>query len=666
MSSDERRTRTGEGSNRRRFLRGVGAASLVGVLAGCLADENGDDEPADDEETDAAFFALGDFEPTEATATRGDAVGISATVANTGDEEGTQTVALEVDGERQADEEYTLEAGENESIAFELDTGDFDAGEYTYAVVTEDDEESGTLELAALLDDPDPLLSFDDDELPTGPSTLSGTVENPYAVPVEDGDVSLDVPDDWAVDGESGTEFDEIGAEESLDVSWELSIPEEADGSYELTADVSYGARDETATVSVSHEVSVFTPMSAPFGIDCGGAHTDETVEIDGLEFGPAPDVAEAIELEGENRPLEDDEIWWPDQLSISPEPNESPGATDESRPLNDEEGFSAEPDIEGTEYDSLYWTEHWGDDELTYTFGIENGVYEVTLHTAEIWFVGEEERIYSGAVNGESLFADVDLYADYGPDTAVTFTHVVEVEDNELVVALESSEENPKVSGIEIREFDGEVTDGLAGHWSFEEGSVEGDTVADSSGNGHDGEIQGGVETGLEAPVGGAAEFDGEDGTVLIDDADQIDPPAYTVSVWARSDGTGDWSVLVGKDTSLWCGTLDDTAQPRLDPHDDFELGEDFAAETAIDDGEWHHVVYCHNPDDESTIYVDGELEASNDDVTESAPSDAPLGIASKSGDDDWFTGELADVRLYDRPLSVIETDALYQQGSD
>jgi len=207
----------------------------------------------------------------------------------------------------------------------------------------------------------------------------------------------------------------------------------------------------------VSEEPTEPDPLSAPLGLDLGGTHTSETVTIDGVEFLPTPTQSEQIGNE-ETRPLTDDEKYWPEQLTIEPEPNEAPGATSSDRPLNNpdivDEPLGTNPDIEGTEYDSLYWTEQWGADELNYTFDIENGLYEVTLHFAEIWFhPSDQERIFSGAVEGETLFEDLNLYTDHGPDTAVTFSTVTEVTDNELVVALQSSVENPKISGIEIRE---------------------------------------------------------------------------------------------------------------------------------------------------------------------------------------------------------------------
>ncbi|WP_225335347.1 family 16 glycoside hydrolase [Halomicrobium urmianum] len=660
--------------------------------------------------------------------------------------------------------------------------------------------------------------------------------------------------------------------------------------------------REEQAEL-VSDEPSEPEQLSAPIGLDLGGLHTDETVTVDGLEFLPTPSQSEQVGIE-ENRTLDADEKYWPEQVTVEPEPRESPGATDSGRPLNEEQNLGTNPDIEGTEHDSMYWTEQWSNDELNYTFDIENGVYEVTLHFAEVWFAGEDTRVFSGSVNGETVFEELDLYADHGPDTAVTFSHVTEVTDNELVVSLESSVENPKISGIEIREVDkvahydattlelsdgdavsswsdaggvgpdltqsdsaaqptfqtdvangnptvrfegdgdyinadevvtedtagvtmaaafrtsdptvprqtimyngsdgelngygayvnneagsgpasegyvnglyggvnwwwsdttvgadnfhvvtwtvpedepdhpvlrldgqeldtelqidpaepetpttqfgigyddgavderppffagdiGEVrvynrelsgaelsqlesdlgekwgadvqapdlSAGLAGHWTFESGNVDGDTVLDKSGNGHDGTVQGGVTTDLSAPtVGGAAEFNGSDGTVVVPNADGLDPAAYTVSAWLKTDATGPWAAVLGKENSMWCGFNNDTGQPRFDPYNGAEQGDYFSSDTAVDDGSWHHVVYRHAPsEDTSRIYVDGQQVGSMDGATESPAADTSLGIGSKSGFKDWFSGTLADVRLYDRPLSESKISLLSQQG--
>jgi len=179
--------------------------------------------------------------------------------------------------------------------------------------------------------------------------------------------------------------------------------------------------------------------LSTPYGMDCGGSYTDETVEIGGLTFDPSPEESQAIDITG-NRTLTEDEQWWPDAVSATPNPN-----------ANTVDGT---PDIAGTDHDTMYRTEHWAEDELSYEFAVSNGRYDVTIHLAELVYDSAETRVFSVLVQDEPIVEDLDLAADIGFQTAHTVTvEDVEVTDGTLTVTGVSSIENPKFSGIEIRE---------------------------------------------------------------------------------------------------------------------------------------------------------------------------------------------------------------------
>jgi hypothetical protein len=87
---------------------------------------------------------VSDLTPQGATVPAGDSVDISATVTNTGDQQGTQTVTLTVGGVTQT-QSVTLAAGANATVAFSVDAGALGPGTYTHVVSTADDSASGTL-----------------------------------------------------------------------------------------------------------------------------------------------------------------------------------------------------------------------------------------------------------------------------------------------------------------------------------------------------------------------------------------------------------------------------------------------------------------------------------------------------------------------------------------
>ena len=81
----------------------------------------------------------------ESPVTQGDDAAVTATVENTGDESGTQTVALAVDGSQTDSESVTLAGGASQQVAFTVDTASLSEGDHAVAVSSDDDSASGTL-----------------------------------------------------------------------------------------------------------------------------------------------------------------------------------------------------------------------------------------------------------------------------------------------------------------------------------------------------------------------------------------------------------------------------------------------------------------------------------------------------------------------------------------
>jgi hypothetical protein len=371
----------GTAANRRRFLKGLGALSIVG-LAGCGGDDG-------DTET-----------PTDGTPTDTDA-----------DDTATDTGAGDTPTDTEADDTPT-------------DT----------ATATEG---------PSLGENPAQLLTLDGSPQAAPGSTVSvtGTVENPYLFTLRNGEITMDVPDGWEVTPVEGTSFDSLEQLSEQPAEWELTVPESASGTYDLTVSVTYAAGEDEADLTLTRSVLVKTPGTAPIGIDCGGSHTDERVTIDGLPFQPDAETSQSIEINCENRALTEEEIWWGENLTIDPIPNAY------------SDGCAFE-EIDNTEHDTLYHTEHWAEDQLEYVFEIENGTYDVTLHFAEIG--GDNERIFEVSMQGETVFETGGTLASLAGGTNTAYVETiedVEVTGNQLTIEAVSSQENPKFSGIAIRE---------------------------------------------------------------------------------------------------------------------------------------------------------------------------------------------------------------------
>jgi hypothetical protein len=96
------------------------------------------------EAPDPASFQVSNL-TAPSTATQGEPIEVTATVENTGTEEGTQTVDFEFDGGVLADQSVTLAGGASEEVSFDVDTTGVAAGTYTHGVSTDDDSETAQI-----------------------------------------------------------------------------------------------------------------------------------------------------------------------------------------------------------------------------------------------------------------------------------------------------------------------------------------------------------------------------------------------------------------------------------------------------------------------------------------------------------------------------------------
>lgn len=134
----------------------------------------------DAEPEPTAEFSVTDLEPETATLEAGDELSVSATVTNTGDASGTGTAEVLLDDDVQATVDLDLDVDATEDIAETIGTDDLESGEYTYAVETDDDSGSGTLQ-----------IETPEDELPEEGEHESGVDQELFDAVDRDGDGEL-------------------------------------------------------------------------------------------------------------------------------------------------------------------------------------------------------------------------------------------------------------------------------------------------------------------------------------------------------------------------------------------------------------------------------------------------------------------------------------------
>lgn len=115
--------------------------------------------------------------------------------------------------------------------------------------------------------------------------------------------------------------------------------------------------------------------------------------------------------------------------------------------------------DIVGTQDDSLFLTERSSETgAFDYRVPIVSGVYHVRLHFAEIYWGapgggpgGPGRRVFDVTLEGQTVLASYDIFADVGAMTAVVKSFRVDVQDGALDLGFAATVDQPKVSAIEI-----------------------------------------------------------------------------------------------------------------------------------------------------------------------------------------------------------------------
>ncbi|WP_276253233.1 CARDB domain-containing protein [Halomontanus rarus] len=264
----------------------------IGTLVFALESED-DSDTADvvvEEPPEPAAFTVGiDAVPESVSA--GQAISIDATVTNSGDLEGTQTVALEIGNETIDTTDVTLAGGDSETVALGWEPDETDIGNRTVTVSGDDDTASTVITVA----EPPAEAAFDV-TVDAAPETVTAgqTVAVDAAV-TNDGDLEDTQSVALAVENETVATTDVTlagGAGETITLEWQT---DETDVG-ERNVTVATGDDSASATVSVEEasgpepepEPATFdVRLDAPDSVDAGEAiDLEATIENVGDEAG--------------------------------------------------------------------------------------------------------------------------------------------------------------------------------------------------------------------------------------------------------------------------------------------------------------------------------------------------------------------------------------------
>lgn len=190
-------------------------------------------------------------------------------------------------------------------------------------------------------------------------------------------------------------------------------------------------------------------------------------------------------------------------------------------------------------------------------------------------------------------------------------------------------------------------------GIWLFDEGS--GSTAGDSSGNGNDGTLNGGV-TWVTGYSGSALEFNGTDGYVSTGKQLLQAVPEFTIVLWiSKGNVTASRVGLVGQNDTVEMGLISPTNVQLWSEG----AGTNADASYTYPSGEWHFIAVTGDPTSLKN-YLDGQLiTTTNVNVPNHGSSTYNVnigggGIFDATGN--WYTGMIDEVAIFS--VALVEDD--------
>jgi hypothetical protein len=202
----------------------------------------------------------------------------------------------------------------------------------------------------------------------------------------------------------------------------------------------------------------------------------------------------------------------------------------------------------------------------------------------------------------------------------------------------------------------------GLAGYWSFNEGT--GTIAYDSSGNGNNGTISGAQWT---SGISGTALQFGGSSMVSVPDNSALRPTTVTVEAWIYADNfqASNFGMIATKEYSTM-------ASYRMQLHStngtvqfvtSNSWGSECVGSTVLTNGQWHQVdgVWANGT---LKVYVDGNLDGSGARAGTPAYSTDPLQIGYASNTGNPFSGKIDEVKIFNYELTADTILAHYNTG--
>jgi len=219
---------------------------------------------------------------------------------------------------------------------------------------------------------------------------------------------------------------------------------------------------------------------------------------------------------------------------------------------------------------------------------------------------------------------------------------------------------------------------EGMEAYWKLDETSAG--SYADFY-DGHDGSASGSAPAPYaNGIVGGCQDFDGTNDYITVPDNADFDwasDASFAVELWCKFTNVAapKNKVMIGRDDGggghphWWLGASHTTGLATCYLLDSSGSGIGITGTTAINDGDWHHLVFVRDESlNENRLYVDGVMEDSdtyNYGANFGASTTIGIGYMAYNATPDYFyDGLLDEIAIYNRVLSTSEIIQHYSNG--
>ncbi|MFC3812839.1 LamG-like jellyroll fold domain-containing protein [Lacihabitans lacunae] len=193
----------------------------------------------------------------------------------------------------------------------------------------------------------------------------------------------------------------------------------------------------------------------------------------------------------------------------------------------------------------------------------------------------------------------------------------------------------------------------------------LDGGVASDASGNGHDGNLTGGITQTANryGEDGKAMQFNGTNGLIVIDNWQTITGgSARSISVWFKTSLPikTEYMVSWGNYGNFWASYLGTYMWNggRYLGFVGYNSDNFITNPFQFYDNSWHHMIITYENSNKN-LYVDGVLQKTTTGALSTTSTKLRLG--SNSGGGDLYSGALDDVRIYNRALTLQEIQTMY-----